>query len=117
MSDTIYTEANGPEAKVLMPDGGTKINLFPHLELLFKVRGDEIDGSFDYFEIKVGYLEGPPVHTHPHQFETFHVLEGELTIKLGDDLVTAREGDFVMVPKGMVHTYANLKKGTTARAV
>jgi quercetin dioxygenase-like cupin family protein len=117
MSDAKYIEANGHQAKILAPDGGRKLNLTPNLELLFKIAADEVNNSFDCFEIRAGYLEGPPIHFHDHQDETFHVLDGELTIKIGDELITGKIGDFVLIPKGVVHAYANLKEGSIARAV
>jgi quercetin dioxygenase-like cupin family protein len=114
-----FITVNGSQAKLLSPDGGEIYKPTPEGDvlMLFKMGGDEVDGGFDYFEIRVGYLGGPPVHIHPVQHETFHVLEGQLTVKLGDNLVEANAGEFLHIPKGVVHTYINLKEGTIARAV
>jgi quercetin dioxygenase-like cupin family protein len=49
---------------------------------------------------------GPPLHRHDFD-EAFYVLEGELTFRLGDELTTARAGEFVFAPRGSVHTLAN----------
>jgi len=117
MSDTKYIDANGQQVKLLTPDGGRQLNFSPNLAMYFKVAADEVNNSFDLFEIRVGYLEGPPVHFHDHQDETFHILEGELTLKVADELVTAKPGDFILIPRGVVHAYGNLKEGSTARAV
>jgi quercetin dioxygenase-like cupin family protein len=46
--------------------------------------------------------------------EGFHVLEGELTFQFGDELRTARAGQTVFAPGGVVHTFANLS-GAEAR--
>src|SRR5581483_10940859 len=45
------------------------------------------------------------------------IIEGELTIKVGDELIDAKAGDYVLIPKGAVHGYINRKEGTTARAL
>lgn len=39
--------------------------------------------------------------------QIFHVLRGELRFKLGDAVLTGRgkEGDMVVLPKGIPHTY------------
>ena len=37
----------------------------------------------------------------------FYVLEGTLTIRLGDDSFELGAGSFVCVPPGVVHTFAN----------
>jgi len=39
------------------------------------------------------------------------------TVKVGDELVEAKTDDFLYIPKGIIHTYVNLKEGTIARAV
>jgi mannose-6-phosphate isomerase-like protein (cupin superfamily) len=117
MSDAKFIKTNAADAKALSPDGGKRLALGPGVDMIFKVSGDEVDGLFDYFEIRVGHLGGPPLHSHPAQHETFHVIEGELTIKVGDQMVEAKAGDYVYIPKGIVHGYINLKEGTTARAV
>jgi mannose-6-phosphate isomerase-like protein (cupin superfamily) len=50
---------------------------------------------------------GPPPHIHQHEDETFYVLDGSPTFRLGDDEVVAGPGDFVNVPKGVVHGFRN----------
>ena len=37
----------------------------------------------------------------------FYVLEGTLTLRLGDETVTAGPGTFACVPPGVVHTFSN----------
>ncbi len=117
MSDAKFIKTNAADAKLLLPDGSKRLPLGPGVDMFFKISGDEVEGLFDYFEIRVGYLGGPPLHRHPAQHETFHILEGELTVKVGDELVEAKTGDYLFVPKGTIHGYVNLKEGTTARAV
>jgi mannose-6-phosphate isomerase-like protein (cupin superfamily) len=117
MSDATFIKTNITDAKLVSPDGGKRLALGPGVDMFFKISGDEADGLFDYFEIRVRYLGGPPLHRHPDQHETFHIIEGELTIKVGDQLVEAKAGDYLFIPKGTIHGYVNLKEGTTARAV
>jgi len=111
-----YIDINGKQAKALSPTGGLKFTP-PGEEVFFKIGGDEVENLFDYFEIKTSYLEGPPLHIHIKQVETFHLIEGELTVQVGDQMIEAKPGDFILIPKGVVHTYVNLKEGTVARAV
>jgi quercetin dioxygenase-like cupin family protein len=117
MLEAKYIQVNGKQAKLLSPDGGERYKPSPEEDVFFKMGGDEVEGLFDYFEIRVAYLGGPPVHIHLVQHETFHVIEGELTVKVGDDLISACAGDFLHIPMGVIHTYCNLKEGTIARAV
>ena len=117
MSEAKYIKVNGTQAKLLSPDGGEHYRPSAEENTFFKMGGDEVEGLFDYFEIRVAYLGGPPVHIHSVQHETFHVIEGQLTVKVGDELVEANTGEFLYIPKGVIHTYVNLKEGTIARAV
>ena len=51
--------------------------------------------------------EGPEAHVHATEDDAFYVLDGELTFVLGDEEVPAPAGTFVLVPPGVLHTFAN----------
>ena len=51
---------------------------------------------------------GPPPHYHPNIDESFTVLDGAFEIMVGDDVVRCGPGDSVFVPRGVVHTFANI---------
>jgi uncharacterized cupin superfamily protein len=51
--------------------------------------------------------EGPELHTHADEDDSFYVLEGELTFIADDDEVIAGPGTFLLVPPGIPHTFAN----------
>src|SRR5262249_8633314 len=69
------------------------------------LRNEDSDGQVAVVELTGG---GRPL-LHLHNFdETFYVLEGELTFRLGDDLVDRRAGELAFAPRGAAHTYANL---------
>ncbi len=46
-------------------------------------------------------------HLHPYQTETFEVLEGEVTFKVGGKKVVARAGDTVVAEPGAAHKFWN----------
>jgi mannose-6-phosphate isomerase-like protein (cupin superfamily) len=48
-----------------------------------------------------------PLHLHHGDDEAWCVLEGELTVRLGDRDVSLRAGDGVMALRGTPHTYWN----------
>jgi len=50
---------------------------------------------------------GPVRHHHTQMTDVFYVLEGGLTFDLGDEQRTVGAGSFVLVPPGVVHTFAN----------
>jgi quercetin dioxygenase-like cupin family protein len=73
----------------------------------FLVTGAESGGAYFAMEALVPPGGGPPPHIHRNEDETFYVLEGEVSIRLGDKTVAAGAGDFVNVPRGIVHCFRN----------
>lgn len=47
----------------------------------------------------------PPRHVHYDSDETFYVIEGELTVVVGDERVEAKAGDVVFGPRGVPHAW------------
>jgi quercetin dioxygenase-like cupin family protein len=91
----------GPdEGKVLQnPIGG---------RMVVKVRDGDTGGSYSVHDniIPAG-SPGPLPHLHRDHEETFYVLEGELTVRVGERKITAPEGSFVVIPRGVVHQPSN----------
>ena len=48
-----------------------------------------------------------PLHLHRSDDEAWYVLEGTLCVRLGEDIVEAKAGSAVFVPRGTPHTYWN----------
>jgi mannose-6-phosphate isomerase-like protein (cupin superfamily) len=48
-----------------------------------------------------------PPHLHRSDDEAWYVLEGTLYVRNGEEIVEARAGSSVFVPRGRVHTYWN----------
>ena len=58
---------------------------------LFK-HGSLTGGRFDFMVGNIGYLDGPPLHVHRQQDDTFFVLEGVLAVQVGDDVLYVGAG-------------------------
>jgi quercetin dioxygenase-like cupin family protein len=73
-----------------------------------KATGEDTDGSFYLGEtlIEPGF-PGPPPHRHKRLHDMFYVLDGTLTMRVGDETLELQPGSFVCVPPGVVHTFAN----------
>ena len=52
------------------------------------------------------HRDGPDLHVHAAEDDSFYILEGELTFIVEDDEVVAGPGTFVLVPPGVRHTFA-----------
>lgn len=51
--------------------------------------------------------DGPEAHSHEAEDDSFYILAGELTFEVEGETVVAPAGTFVLVPPGVVHTFAN----------
>ena len=49
---------------------------------------------------------GATPHRHTGSSELFYVLDGSVDVLAGDDLVTAVQGDLVVVPPGFAHAFS-----------
>jgi mannose-6-phosphate isomerase-like protein (cupin superfamily) len=76
--------------------------------IAIKATSDDTAGSFFLSESTIAPgFPGPPPHVHEELHDMFYVLEGELTMLLEGEEVTAGPGTFVCVPPGTVHTFSN----------
>jgi mannose-6-phosphate isomerase-like protein (cupin superfamily) len=76
--------------------------------IVIKADGECTGGTFFLSESTLAPgFPGPPPHRHRDLHDMFYVLEGTLTMLLGDREVQAAPGTFVCVPPGAVHTFRN----------
>lgn len=68
-------------------------------------------GALSVFETTIG--AGPPMHVHDREDECFYVLDGELSVRCGNDTFDAPAGSFVFLPRGRPHQFH--AAGPTAR--
>jgi quercetin dioxygenase-like cupin family protein len=73
-----------------------------------KVDNEESGGRqcFSEWTVDAGD-EGPPPHLHREHQEAFFVVEGRLTFRVGEETIEAKEGSFLFIPPGIVHTFSN----------
>ena len=95
MEATVHRPGEGEEI-----GGATKVTI--------KATGEATGDSLYLGEVVVepGF-PGPPPHTHRRLHDMFYVLDGTLTLRLGDETLELGRGSFVCVPPGVVHTFSN----------
>ncbi len=76
--------------------------------VIFKLAGHLTHGAFSVVEHQLapGILAAPP-HTHQHEDEISYILEGTITVQLGERVMDALPGTLVFKPRGESHTFWN----------
>ena len=81
-----------------------KVNLSKKFSLFSDHWSPKIVGQVNDSYIKVVKVKGEFVwHHHENEDELFLVAKGRLTIKLQDGEINLKEGEFVIIPKGVEH--------------
>jgi mannose-6-phosphate isomerase-like protein (cupin superfamily) len=75
--------------------------------VIWKAVSADTNGQYAMMELWTGPGSGSPLHVHHNEDESFFILEGTLTIWLGDEVVEATPGTFVLVPRDVVHAFRN----------
>ncbi len=94
--------------RLAKPDQGDSPTGVPHL---FKAAAANTAGRFDFITASFAPMTGPPLHLHLEQHDTLYILEGVLTVQVGDDIFDIGTGDFITVPPHVPHTFDNLHNG------
>ncbi|MFB3906283.1 MAG: cupin domain-containing protein [Acidobacteriota bacterium] len=74
----------------------------------FLVTGAQSGGAYFIMEAIVPPGGGPPPHIHRREEESFYVLEGQLDIRVGNEVFQASAGDFAHTPRDTVHGFRNV---------
>jgi quercetin dioxygenase-like cupin family protein len=83
---------------------GELLDLGPGTQGRVKVASAEV--TVIEFELGPG-SPGPPPHRHAGITDSFYVLDGTLTVRLGEERLQASAGSYAFVPPGNVHTVSN----------
>jgi mannose-6-phosphate isomerase-like protein (cupin superfamily) len=93
---------------ILQPGEGERIAAGAST-VIMKATAETTSGAFSISEATVpASMNGPPPHTHRYTTDTFYVLEGTLHMTVGDSEIDASAGSYILVPPGVVHTFANI---------
>ncbi len=95
------------EPIILLPGEGEHIKAGASISVM-KATAETTGGAFSISEgtFPPG-MQGPPPHAHEHTTDTFYILEGVLHMIVGEREIDAPAGSYILVPPGIVHTFAN----------
>jgi quercetin dioxygenase-like cupin family protein len=87
----------------LGPDEGEALWAFGALAIL-KATHETTGGRVAVIEHRAPRGAGSPLHVHRREDEWFYVIDGELTLWVGGEIVEAPAGAFAYGPRGIPHT-------------
>ena len=106
-------EAGSEKGYAYARNEGEAFWLFGMLQEIKIGRADS-GGTIGLVEIQVPEGHGSPWHVHPEEDEWFYVLDGALTVWVGDVKVELESGGFAFGPKGVPHTFYSTAPVTRA---
>ena len=106
---------NDPLKKAVKVDAGKDRNdksfIFLGARFDLKVSGKDCSGSMSVYDTFRNEKVGPPLHSHNDLDEWFYVMEGEFKFKVGDELMKLKQGDSLLGPRGVPHTFIKTNDG------
>ncbi len=70
-----------------------------------KAGADDTDEGFALVEAIAYRTTEPPLHVHAREHEAWYVLDGQMTLHVGGDILVATTGCFAFGPRGIPHTF------------
>ena len=96
-----------PRKPIVLAPGGGRPYPMGRISAIFKADGAETDHAYSISE---WWLEpnctGPGPHSHDED-DIFFILEGTMSVLLGDQWIDAPAGSFVLIPGGTTHDFPN----------
>ena len=100
------TKAGTRKPIILAPGGGRSYPM-GRISAVFKADEGETQSKYSVSE---WFLEpktqGPGPHAHPED-DLFYVIEGVMSIRVGEEWFDGAKGSFVLVPGGVTHDFEN----------
>jgi quercetin dioxygenase-like cupin family protein len=90
----------------LAADQGLASVWFKTGRLAVKAGRAETGGCFSQFETDDPRGTATALHVHHNEDETFYVLEGEVTVQVGEERYDLAAGDYAFAPRDVPHAYA-----------
>ena len=95
-----------PDTGYVVRPGEAELRWMETTSTAFLATGEQTGGAFCLVDERAEKGMSVPLHRHREDMESFYVLEGELTLFVGDGPgVPAPAGSFAHVPGGVVHGF------------
>lgn len=92
---------------VRLPGEGRQYEM-PAMRAVFQADGEESGDAYSVSEWRLEpKSDGPGAHSHEANDEIFRIVEGMMSVLVGDKWVDAPAGSTLVIPAGVRHDFAN----------
>ena len=96
-----------PREPVILGPGEGRAYPMGRIQALFKADGAETGQAYSISEWWLdANTKGPGAHSHPED-DIFFIVEGTMSVLVGERWIDAAKGSFVLVPGGTTHDFEN----------
>ncbi|MEC5384476.1 cupin domain-containing protein [Uliginosibacterium sp. H3] len=101
------SESTSPRDAVILEPGQGRAYPMGRIAAVFKADGAETQGRYSISEWSLEpHTQGPGPHSHDED-DIFYVIEGTMSVLIGEHWTHATRGSFVLVPGGTLHDFEN----------
>jgi quercetin dioxygenase-like cupin family protein len=90
---------------VVQPGQGPVSSFTPGRSIVLKLLGGATGDSIMVFEETIPAGTKSTLHLHHHSDEVAYVLSGEVTFKIGDEVMVGGPGAWAFMPRGVPHAW------------
>lgn len=92
---------------VRLPGEGRTYEM-PAMQAVFHADGAETGDAYSVSEWRLEpRSDGPGAHSHEANDEIFRIVEGTMSVLVGESWIDAPAGSVIVVPAGVTHDFAN----------
>ena len=92
---------------IVLADGEGRSYPMGRISAIFKADGQETKSRYSISEWWLEpHTQGPGAHSHDED-DVFYVIEGTMSLLIGDRWIDAPKGSFVLAPGGLTHDFQN----------
>ncbi len=96
------------QAPIVRLSGEGREYQLPTMLAVFHADGEETGDAYSVSEWRLQPMtDGPGAHSHEANDEIFRIVEGTMSVLVGERWVDAPAGSTIIVPAGVTHDFAN----------
>lgn len=107
MTDNALAQAVKAKGRIVSATEGLNWDMSPGRTVSHKLMSEHTGDLLSIFEETAPAGAGTPLHIHRTSDEVIHLTEGQLTVKLGDEVKSASPGTWIFIPRGTTHGWRN----------